>query len=419
MTDRTAIDPPHPADPARPGEGPLFGAGSAFTPGAIRPRVLAREAPRAEAALRAVEARALESGWENPPLQSALAALPAGAREKLLLSADFRRWTTRVLRATHPDAPPDAALPVLVQSAWNLILVPWLAAPTAAQAAAPRSLWLMVYGDGTVPLPGSGLTLTETGGGRRVRLTLADQTWRFAAENGATLAEVARPALLAAAAGDAAARLPGPWRIAPRIDGGRIELTGAGAAARVSELESAMDTLAQAWPEGAELVRGLVRRIELTADPELRSKTVSELPGLVILGGWAAGPRPVAELLVHEAAHLLVYEVARLDRLLPAPEAMRRSPFSRAPARPAFMLLHGIVSFLAQAVTSARWPGAFAASTGDEPLNLGAELHRLLEGAKELTAHLAEHGAAPHPFIAALGAELALFRQWHARAGRA
>jgi hypothetical protein len=408
------------ADPqmhaVRPGEGPLFGAGSAFLPERLRPRVLAREAARVDAALHAIEARELESGWENPPIRTALAEISPGEREKLLLGADFRRWTTRLLRATHPEAPPDAALPVQVQAGWNLLAVPWLKVAGSSR----RELWLMVYRDGTVPLPGTGLTLTEAGGGRRVHLTLVGEELRFDAESGATLARVARRTLVDAAAGGAAIPLSGPWRIAPRVAGTRIELTGAGAGdrTRAAAVAGAIATLAQAWPRGAGLVGGLVRRIELETDPGLRSKTVSELPGLVILGGWASGPEQVAELLVHEAAHLLVYEIARLEAILPAPEAMRRSPFSRASARPAFMLLHGVVSFLAQAVTSARWPAALATATPAASVPAGAEVQRLEEGAAELMAHLAAHRAPPHPFVAALLAELEILRRWRAVTAR-
>jgi len=153
-------------------------------------------------------------------------------------------------------------------------------------------------------------------------------------------------------------------------------------------------------------VQALVRRIELDPNQELNSKTVSELPGLVILGGHASTPAGAAELLVHEAMHLLVYEMARLHALLPAPETMLHSPFSRADARPSYMVLHGIASFCAQAITTARWKGPAAAP------GLQDDLARLRAGESELRAHLAQHQATPHAFVEDLFGEIEVLEQW-------
>jgi HEXXH motif-containing protein len=195
-----------------------------------------------------------------------------------------------------------------------------------------------------------------------------------------------------------------------------IELSGPGAAMPefVAQVSDALAGLRRTWPGGATFVRALVRRIELDPNPELNSKTVSELPGLVILGRHATAPEGAAELLVHEAAHLLVYEMARLQAVLPAPEAMRHSPFSRADARPAYMVLHGTASFCAQAVTTARWSGARSGADAQPALSsrLRDETALLKSGEQELQSHLAEHRETPHAFVAALFEEISLLERW-------
>jgi hypothetical protein len=69
-----------------PGKGPLFGAGSAFSPAVVVPRLRARETKRLAVALAAIEGRELEKGWKNPSLRQSLDALRADDRERLLLS---------------------------------------------------------------------------------------------------------------------------------------------------------------------------------------------------------------------------------------------------------------------------------------------------------------------------------------------
>lgn len=120
-----------------------------------------------------------------------------------------------------------------MQSAWNQLAVPWLRSPASDRG----PLWLLVFGDGKLQLPGSGLSLEATSGSRRVRLVAIGEELRFEAESGARLALAGRRPFLAAA-----------------------------------------------WPAGHELVSGLARRIQLDPSPDLNSKTVSELPGLIILG---------------------------------------------------------------------------------------------------------------------------------------
>jgi HEXXH motif-containing protein len=382
-----------PATPAPfPGEGPLLGPDARFRPEKLRPALCARESNRLQVALEAIAARQLEAGWKNPPIAAAIGALDRPELEALLLAPDFRRWTARIVRATHPHSTPDAALPVQVQAVWNQLAVSWL------RRGADGVLQLAVFRDGTVPFPGSGLVLAGAEG-RWVQLLADGDNLRFTAENGAELARVERMTLLAAL--DGRAHLEPPWKVAPRVAG--IELSGTGDVARVS---AAFDGLGRTWPGGASFVEALVRRIELDPNPELNSKTVSELPGLVILGGHSDTPGGAAELLVHEAMHLLVYELARLQALLPAPETMLHSPFSRADARPAFMVLHGIASFCAQAITTARWQGPAAAP------ELRTEMVRLRAGQMELEAHLTEHQATPHAFVTDLFGEIAVLDDW-------
>jgi HEXXH motif-containing protein len=178
------------------------------------------------------------------------------------------------------------------------------------------------------------------------------------------------------------------------------------------EIDTAMDEalgraarrLAAAWPAGNALLCGLVHRLQLDPDPELNSKTESELPGVIFLGRHRTDSMSIAELLVHEAGHLLVYEVALLAPILPAPHEIRRSPFSAEGSRPAYMVLHGTVSFLAQAIATLRLHSDSAGIEG----RLRTELARLRTGAQELRTHLDAHGATPHPFITALFGELAL-----------
>ena len=381
-----------------PGEGPLLGPSARFRPERLRPALCARESSRLAVALEAISARKLEDAFENPPIAAAIGALDRPELETLLLAPDFRRWVARIVRATHPHSTPDAALPVQVQAVWNQLAVPWLRRPDAA-----GELQLCVFRDGTVPFPGSGIVLTGAEG-RWVRLDAERNNLRFTAESRHELAHVDRSSFLEAAAGHAA--LPAPWRVATRTAG--IELSGTGDTGRVA---AAFDGLGRTWPGGVTFVQALVRRIELDPNPELNSKTVSELPGLVILGHHTTTPAGAGELLVHEAMHLLVYEMARLQAVLPAPETMRHSPFSRADARPAFMVLHGLASFCAQAITTARWKGPDAAP------ELRTEMERLRAGQEELRAHLAEHQAAPHPFLTDLFGEIDLLAHWVADAG--
>lgn len=378
-----------------PGDGPLLGSAARFRPERLRPALCARESNRLAVALDAIAALRLEEAFENPPIGAAIGALDWAELETLLLAPDFRRWVARIVRATHPHSAPDAALPVQVQAVWNQLAVPWL---RRADAAGELQLW--VFRDGTVPFPGSGIVLTGATG-RWVRMAAERDNLRFTAENGSELARIERATFLDAAGGHAA--LPVPWRVAPRAGG--IELSGTGDGARVM---AAFDGLGRTWPGGVTFVQALVRRIDLDPNPELNSKTVSELPGLVILGGHAVTPEAAAELIVHEAMHLLVYEMARLQAVLPAPEAMLHSPFSRADARPAFMVLHGLASFCAQAITTARWKGRAAAP------EVRVELERLREGQAELRTHLAEHQASPHGFVSDLFGEIELLGRWAA-----
>jgi HEXXH motif-containing protein len=413
------------------GAGPLFGPGSPYHAAALLPRIRAREAARLEIALTAVEQRELERGWENPPLAAGFAALEPLDRERLLLLPDLRRWIARVIRATHPHSAPDAALPVQVQAAWNLLAAPWLKTPASERG----HLWLLVFADGSVPFPGTGLRLVRVPGGRRIRIFRQRDYLYFHAEHGVRCGEVLRTEFLAAAGapGAAAAGAPGAgaagvppvpdgFAVHPRLAGTDIEVVpaeaarGTGGAAGTADallqsllpaLDDALRRLAAGWPAGHDLVTALVHRVQLDPHPELNSKSVSELPGLVILGGHVHDPVGLAELLVHEAMHLLVYEMERLEAILPALAEPRHSPFSRAETRPAYMLLHGAASFLAQAIATARLAGDRAAAT---PV-LARESERLAVAERELRAHVAAHGAEPHPFVEAVFAEMAAFRR--------
>jgi len=395
-----------------PGDGPLFGADSAFAPRRLEPRLRAREAARLEQVLAGIEERGgMEAGGNNPkdspgnnpPLRASLDALRGVDRDRLLLAPDFRRWVARLVAFFDPQAEPGAMVPVQVQAVWNQLAIPWLRGP----ASAGGSLWLLVYGDGRVPLPGSGLSLAHSSGGRRVRLVVSGEKLRFEAESGGLLAAVERRELLAAAEGSGPT--PPGFTAARRLADTSIEVVGDAGVRETGyvTLEEANSRLAATWTAGHALLCGLVRRIQFDPNPELNSKTESELPGLVILGRHRTDSTGVAELLVHEAAHLLVYEMARITPILPAPQEIRHSPFSREGKRPAYMVLHGTTSFLAQAIATLRLdPDRRHASAA-----LRDELDRLDAGERELRVHLAAHAAEPHPFVAALFAELALLRQ--------
>jgi hypothetical protein len=71
------------------------------------------------------------------------------------------------------------------------------------------------------------------------------------------------------------------------------------------------------------------------------------------------------------------------------------------------MVLHATASFLAQAIATLRLHPDRAQVTQA----LGEELKRLEEGVGELRAHLAAHAAEPHRFVAALFAEVSLFKE--------
>jgi HEXXH motif-containing protein len=207
---------------------------------------------------------------------------------------------------------------------------------------------------------------------------------------------------------------PPPGFVAhPRLTGTDIELTTTAAASAVltpdliAALGAAGEGLARRWPTGHELVSMLVRRIQIDPDPGLNSKSVSELPGCVILGGHVHDPVGIAELLVHEAMHLLVYEMARLEAILPEPATPRHSPYSRAESRPAYMVLHGAASFLAQTIATARLQDDRAVVTAA----IARECERLAAAEGELRAHLGTHGAAPHPFVEAVFGEMAALRR--------
>jgi len=397
---------PAPSDPAAFGTGPLFGPGSPYVPAALLPRIRARENARLDVALTAIARRDLERGWGNPSLGDALAVLDPTDRERLLLLPDFRRWVARVIRATHPHSEPDAALPVQVQAVWNQLAVPWLKTPASERG----NLWLLVFGGGQVPFPGTGLRLTQAPAGRRIRIFLDRDYLYFHAENGVMFGDMPRADFLAAAAG--AAPPPSGFAAEPRLAGTDIEVTAARAAYTMLQppstaLDDAIRRLSARWPGGHGLVTALIRRIQVDPHPELNSKSVSELPGVMILGGHVRDPAGIAELLVHEAMHLLIYELARLEAILPALEEPRHSPFSRAESRPAYMVLHGAASFLAQAIATARLADDRAVAAAA----LARECERLASAESELRAHIDAHGTAPHPFVEAVFGEMAAFRR--------
>ncbi len=382
-----------------PGDGPLFGAGSRFAPQTLAPHLRARESARLDSALATIEARRIEESWDNPPLRAGFAALDKSDRDRLLLAPDFRRWLARLLWALDPRAASDAALPVQVQAMWNQLAIPWLKSEESERGA----LWLLVYGDGRVPFPGSGLSLTSKIDGRRVRLVASGEELRLTAENGDEIVSVRRRDLLAAAAGGPP---PPGFDSIPRLPETAIEVVGDRDRAYDQALAEAPGRLATAWPAGHELVTGLVHRVLLDPNLDLHSKTESELPGVVILGRRRTDAAGIAEVLVHEAAHLLVYEIANVADILPAPHVIRNSPFIREGRRPAYMVLHGTVSFLAQAIATFRLAADAAAVSA-----LDGELARLEAGEHEISAHLESQAADPHPFIQAVSGELDLLRQ--------
>jgi HEXXH motif-containing protein len=364
-------------------------------------------AARLERVLSAIEERGgIEAGSDdpapNPSLRQSLDGLHPADRDRLLLAPDFRRWIARLVAFFDPLAEPGGPVPVQLQAVWNQLAIPWLDSPASASG----SLWLLVFGNGRVPFPGTGLSLVQGGEGRRVRMVALGEQLRFEAENGALLAAVGRRELTAAAKSGGP---PPPGFIASRrLADTMIEVVASDIEeATVATLDEASRRLATAWPAGHGLVSKLVRRIQLDPNPDLNSKTESELPGLVILGRHRTDWAGVAELLVHEATHLLVYEVARLTPVLPAPREIRSSPFSREGRRPAYMVLHGTASFLAQAIATLRLDPNRERSAAA----LQGELGRLEAGEGELRHHLDAHAAQPHPLVAALFAELDLLRR--------
>jgi len=377
-----------------PGNGPLLGERSAFVAERVRARTLDWE-ERRFAWLRALEAtpelaRLVES------VAAAVDTLDPVHREQLLTGPDWRRWLSRMVHLVSQPARRRQAMGTAV-SVWNVVAFPWLVCGGTGR------LELAVYRDGTVPLPGSGARLTESGEGRAVRLDAGSSELVFADGRGVVLRRDDRAVFLRAietatvtpgiAFDRRLRRLAAVVGLADNVDPREVD-------GWIASIDEAVEQLDRRWEGGARLVRALARRLHLDGNREMYSKCTGELPGVVFLGRQRTDVLGIAELLVHECMHLLVYELQRLEPpLIAASDRLRRSPFSRV-ERPAYLVLHGTASFLVQTIATWRLGDD---RTRDE---VDAGAGRVRDGMEILTAHLAEVGAEPSAFVTALRGEL-------------
>jgi HEXXH motif-containing protein len=125
----------------------------------------------------------------------------------------------------------------------------------------------------------------------------------------------------------------------------KLELDPAAREAFVEQLAVACDVLEAASPDAAAFVRSEVEQvIPLRMADKHPSFSLSNLPGTIFVGA-ARSPWPVAEALVHEAAHLRLNHAAEAAPLtIGGRDTVCYSPWRDDP-RPVEGVVHGVYAF--------------------------------------------------------------------------